>query len=56
MDYLNHPLIWIVGLALAGFLLAAGGFLVFHVLHAHARRDERRDERDLLRPTEEPKR
>jgi hypothetical protein len=59
MDSLSHPLAWIVGLALAGCLIAAGTFLVWHVWSAHARRADRRDrreERDLLRPTEDPKR
>jgi len=52
-------LLWIVGLAVTGFLIAAGTALLWHVFHAHARRDDRRDrrdERDLGRPTEEPKR
>jgi hypothetical protein len=52
---MDHPLAWIVGLALSGFLLAAASFLLWHVLHAHARRDERRDERDWLRPDKDPK-
>ena len=56
MDFLNHPLVWIVGLALTGFLVAAGSFLVWKIWHAHARREDRRDSRDLLRPEEEPRR
>lgn len=53
------PLLWIIGLALTGVLLAAGTFLVWHMVRTHARRDDRRDrrdERDLLRPNEELKR
>lgn len=53
------PLFWIIGLALTGVLLAAGTFLVWHMVTAHQRRDDRRDrrdERDLLRPETEPKR
>jgi hypothetical protein len=51
-----HALLWIMGLAFTGVMLAAGVFLLSHVLRAHARRDDRRDERDLLRPNTEPKR
>jgi len=53
------PLFWILGLALAGVFLAAGTFLVWHMVRARDRRDDRRDrrdERDLLRPNEELKR
>jgi hypothetical protein len=50
------PLLWIVGLALTGCLLAVGTFLVWHMLRARDRRDDRRDARDLGRPSEEPKR
>jgi hypothetical protein len=53
---MEHPGLWIVGLALFGAVIAVGLFLLWHVLHAHQRRDARRDERDLLRPTDEPKR
>jgi hypothetical protein len=58
MDFLSHPLAWIVGLALAGCLIAAGTFLLWHVWSAHSRREDRRDrrdERDLGRPNQEPK-
>jgi hypothetical protein len=47
-----------MGLAFTGVMLAAGTFLVSHVIRAHSRRDDRRDrrdERDLLRPNPEPK-
>jgi len=50
---LDHPLAWILGLALTGCLLAAGTFLIWHMVSAHARRAERRerrDDRDLGRP------
>ena len=57
-----HALLWIVGLALTGLMIAAGTFLLAHVLNARDRRDDRRDrrderreERDLLRPNTEPK-
>lgn len=54
-----HVLAWIVGLTLTLFLLTAGTVLVFRMIHAWERRDDRRDrrdERDWGRPTGEPKR
>ena len=54
-----HVLAWIVGLSLTLCLLTAGTFLLFRMIHAWERRDDRRDrrdERDLGRPNMEPKR